>query len=59
MAACDGDHTRTYLCDFRAALAAGSAEIVEARMRQKYPHHHAKQFLTVFSLPAYFPPPQN
>ena len=53
------DHTRSYLRDFRAALEGGSAEIVEAKMLQKYPHHHAKQFLTLFSLPAYFPPSKN
>ena len=50
------DHTRAYLRDFGAALEGGSAESVEARMLERYPHHHARQFLTVFSLPAYFPP---
>jgi glyoxylase-like metal-dependent hydrolase (beta-lactamase superfamily II) len=49
------DHTRGYLLDFRAALDGGSAQSVEASMLEKYPHHHAKQFLTAFTLPAYFP----
>jgi glyoxylase-like metal-dependent hydrolase (beta-lactamase superfamily II) len=50
------DHTRTYLKDFCAALEGGSAESVQAKMLERYPHHHARQFLTVFTLPAYFPP---
>jgi glyoxylase-like metal-dependent hydrolase (beta-lactamase superfamily II) len=49
-------HTRTYLRDFRAALEGGSAASVEARMLERYPQHHARQFLTAFTLPAYFPP---
>ena len=53
------DHTRSYLQDFSAALEKGSAKDVEAQMLGKYPHHHAKQFLTVFSIPAYFPPPKS
>jgi glyoxylase-like metal-dependent hydrolase (beta-lactamase superfamily II) len=50
------DHTRAYLQNFSAALERGSAESVEAKMLERYPHHHARQFLTVFTLPAYFPP---
>lgn len=50
------DHTRGYLQDFRAALEGGSADSVEAKMLERYPDHHARQFLTVFTLPAYFPP---
>lgn len=53
------DHTRAYLQEFRAALEGGSAETVAATMLAKYPHHHAKQFLTVFTLPAYFPPQKS
>jgi glyoxylase-like metal-dependent hydrolase (beta-lactamase superfamily II) len=49
------EHTRTYLRDFAEALKAGDARSVEKRMLEKYPEHHAKQFLTVFTLPAYFP----
>jgi glyoxylase-like metal-dependent hydrolase (beta-lactamase superfamily II) len=50
------DHTRSYLRDFCAALEGGSAESVEAKMLERYPDHHARQFLTAFTLPAYFPP---
>jgi len=50
------DHTRAYLRDFGAALEGGTAGSVEAKMLEKYPHHHARQFLTTFTLPAYFPP---
>lgn len=53
------DHTRTYLRDFRAALDEGSAEKVETRMLEKYPDHHARQFLTAFTLPAYFSPSKD
>jgi glyoxylase-like metal-dependent hydrolase (beta-lactamase superfamily II) len=47
--------TRTYLKDFAAALSGGSAHSLEETMLAKYPTHHAKQFLSVFSIPAYFP----
>jgi glyoxylase-like metal-dependent hydrolase (beta-lactamase superfamily II) len=53
------DHTRAYLRDFRAALEGGSAASVEAKMLERYPQHHARQFLTVFTLPAYFPPAKS
>jgi glyoxylase-like metal-dependent hydrolase (beta-lactamase superfamily II) len=53
------EHTRSYLRNFCAALEGGSAESVEAKMLQRYPHHHARQFLTVFTLPAYFPPSKD
>lgn len=46
--------TRAYLRDFAAALPGGSARSLEETMLAKYPTHHAKQFLTVFSIPAYF-----
>jgi glyoxylase-like metal-dependent hydrolase (beta-lactamase superfamily II) len=47
--------TRAYLRDFAAALPGGSAHSLEETMLTKYPAHHAKQFLSVFSIPAYFP----
>jgi glyoxylase-like metal-dependent hydrolase (beta-lactamase superfamily II) len=47
--------TRTYLEDFAAALPEGNASALSETMLTKYPTHHAKQFLTVFSIPAYFP----
>jgi len=49
------EHTRGYLRDFAEALKAGDGKSVEKRMLEKYPEHHAKQFLTIFSIPAYFP----
>jgi glyoxylase-like metal-dependent hydrolase (beta-lactamase superfamily II) len=49
------EHTRGYLRDFAEALKAGNGDSVEKFMLEKYPEHHAKQFLTVFSIPAYFP----
>jgi len=48
--------TRAYLHDFVDALRSGSAKSVEQTMLGKYPNYHVKQFLTVFSIPAYFPP---
>jgi glyoxylase-like metal-dependent hydrolase (beta-lactamase superfamily II) len=47
--------TRAYLRDFASALEHGSAHALEEEMLAKYPHNHAKQFLTAFSVPAYFP----
>jgi glyoxylase-like metal-dependent hydrolase (beta-lactamase superfamily II) len=47
--------TRAYLKDFAAALPEGSAQSLEQTMLAKYPTHHAKQFLSVFTIPAYFP----
>jgi glyoxylase-like metal-dependent hydrolase (beta-lactamase superfamily II) len=53
------ERTRAYLRDFCAALEGGSAASVEAKMLEKYPHHHARQFLTAFTVPAYFPPSKH
>jgi glyoxylase-like metal-dependent hydrolase (beta-lactamase superfamily II) len=50
------DNTRAYLRSFADALKAGDADVVEAKMLAAYPDHQVKQFLTVFTLPAYFPP---
>lgn len=47
--------TRAYLHDFAEAVRGGDAKTAEQRMLAKYPEYHAKQFLTVFSIPAYFP----
>jgi glyoxylase-like metal-dependent hydrolase (beta-lactamase superfamily II) len=49
------ERTRAYLRDFSSALHHGSAHALEEEMLAKYPHNHAKQFLTVFSVPAYYP----
>ena len=47
--------TRAYLHDFAEAIKGGDAKTAEQRMLAKYPQYHAKQFLAVFSIPAYFP----
>jgi glyoxylase-like metal-dependent hydrolase (beta-lactamase superfamily II) len=48
-------HTRAYLHDFAEAIKSGDAKTAEQHMQAKYPHYHVKQFLSVFSIPAYFP----
>ena len=47
--------TRAYVCDFAAAIETGDAKQAEQQILDKYPEYHARQFLTVFSIPAYFP----
>jgi hypothetical protein len=49
------DQTRTYLNDFAQAVQSGDANTVEQQILAKYPGYHVKQFLTVFSIPAFFP----
>jgi glyoxylase-like metal-dependent hydrolase (beta-lactamase superfamily II) len=49
------ESTRAYLRDFAAAVRLGNAHALEEEMLKKYPHNHARQFLSVFSVPAYFP----
>jgi glyoxylase-like metal-dependent hydrolase (beta-lactamase superfamily II) len=48
--------TREYLRDFREAIECGDGKTAETQLLERYPDLHAKQFLTVFSIPAYFPP---
>lgn len=48
--------TRSYLRDFAEAVRAGDAASAENRIRERYPEHRVEQFLTFFSIPAYFPP---
>jgi glyoxylase-like metal-dependent hydrolase (beta-lactamase superfamily II) len=48
------EHTRGYLRDFSDAVRLGDAASAQERMLAKYPQFHVKQFLTVFSIPAYF-----
>lgn len=50
------ERTRTYLLDFAEAIKTGDAKMAGERILAKYPDNHVRQFLTVFSLPAYFPP---
>ena len=47
--------TRAYLEDFAEAFKSGNASAAEQRMITKYPSYHVRQFLTAFSIPAYFP----
>lgn len=47
--------TRAYLRDFAEAIKGGDAKTAEQRMLAKYSQYHVKQFLTVFSIPVYFP----
>ena len=49
------EQTRSYLHDFADAVKSGDAKTAEQRMLGKYPNYHVKQFLTTFSIPAYFP----
>ena len=49
------DETRAYLLDFAEAIKSGDTKIAAQRILAKYPNYHVKQFLTAFSLPAYFP----
>jgi glyoxylase-like metal-dependent hydrolase (beta-lactamase superfamily II) len=51
------EQTRGYLRDFAEAVKSGDASTAEQRVLAKYPDYHVKQFLTVFSIPAYFPAP--
>lgn len=48
--------TRAYLHDFSDAVKSGDAKTAEQQMLTKYPQYHVRQFLTAFSIPAYFPP---
>ena len=49
--------TRAYLHDFADAVKTGDPKTAEQRILTKYSDYHVKQFLTVFSIPAYFPVP--
>ena len=50
------EQTRSYLHDFADAVKSGGAKTAEQHMLGKYPNYNVKQFLTAFSIPAYFPP---
>jgi hypothetical protein len=47
--------TRQYLHDFENAVKKRDAAAAQAQILAKYPNYHVKQFLTAFSIPAYFP----
>jgi glyoxylase-like metal-dependent hydrolase (beta-lactamase superfamily II) len=48
------ERTREYLNDFAKAVKGGDEKAAEQLILAKYPEYHARQFLTVFSIPAYF-----
>lgn len=48
--------TRAYLRDFADATKSGDAKTAEQQIVAKYPDYQVRQFLTAFSIPAYFPP---
>lgn len=47
--------TRNYLRDFAEAVKSADAKGAEQQILAKYPQYHVKQFLSAFSIPAYFP----
>jgi hypothetical protein len=47
--------TRAYLSDFAEAVGCGDARLAEQKILAKYPDYRVRQFLTAFSIPAYFP----
>ena len=48
------DASRAYLQDFAEAVKSGSAKATQQIMLDRYPSYRVKQFLTAFSVPAYF-----
>lgn len=49
------EQTRAYLHDFADAVRTEDRKAAEERMLERYPQYHVKQFLSAFSIPAYFP----
>jgi glyoxylase-like metal-dependent hydrolase (beta-lactamase superfamily II) len=47
--------TRAYLNDFAEAVQRGDAKAAEEQILNRYPDYRVKQFLTAFSIPAFFP----
>jgi glyoxylase-like metal-dependent hydrolase (beta-lactamase superfamily II) len=50
------DVTREYLHAFAAAVKTGTADGAREAITSRFPDYKVEQFLTMFSLPAYFPP---
>src|SRR5262249_28545293 len=48
--------TREYLQGFASAVETGNADSARDAIMARFPDHRVPQFLTAFSLPAYFPP---
>ena len=46
---------RIYLHDFADAIKSGDAKTAEQHMLTKYPDYHVRQFLSAFSIPAFYP----
>ena len=51
--------TREYLQAFATAVKTGNADSARDAITVRFPDYRVKQFLTVFSLPAYFPAPDR
>jgi glyoxylase-like metal-dependent hydrolase (beta-lactamase superfamily II) len=51
--------TREYLQAFVTAVRTGTADSARAAITARFPDYKVEQFLTVFSLPAYFPSPER
>ena len=49
------ESTRAYLREFLDAIQLGNAKASEERMLTKFPDRHARQFLSMFTIPTYFP----
>jgi glyoxylase-like metal-dependent hydrolase (beta-lactamase superfamily II) len=49
--------TREYLQAFATAVQTGTADSAREAITVRFPDYRVEQFLTVFSLPAYFPTP--
>jgi glyoxylase-like metal-dependent hydrolase (beta-lactamase superfamily II) len=47
--------TREYLLAFASAVEMGNADSARGAITSRFPDYRIEQFLTVFSLPAYFP----
>jgi hypothetical protein len=48
-------YNNTHLYFFAEAIKSGNPKAVEERMLAKYSQYQVRQFLSVFSIPAYFP----
>ncbi len=48
--------TRACLHDFADETKSSDAKTAEQHMLTKYPDYHVRQFLSAFSIPAYYPP---
>jgi glyoxylase-like metal-dependent hydrolase (beta-lactamase superfamily II) len=51
------DGTREYLNAFASAVQTGTLDNAREAILSRFPDHRVRQFLDVFSLPAYFPSP--